>query len=199
MTAHAAADAADTTRAGKPAKASKAAAKFGKLGKGGGRLRLPRDRNVLILSAVCVVLLVATAVLAFIYVQQEQDNSASTDATNAATTDVPELLSYTFSSFSTDLAKAEAVTTPTFRSTYSKLMTTQIEGPAQQNQVVTSAAVTNSSVISASGSKVTLLMFLSQQTKTKAKAESVLNDNAVRVTMRKEGGRWLVDDVTPHP
>lgn len=183
MTAHAAADPAATTRAGKP----------------GRRLRLPKDRNVLILSAVCVVLLIATAVLAFIYVQQEQASNARTDATTAATTDVPELLSYTFSSFSTDLAKAESVTTPTFRKTYSQLMTSQIEGPAKQNQVVTSAAVTNSSVISSSTSKVTLLMFLSQQTKTKAKAESVLNDNAVRVTMRKEGGQWLVDDVTPHP
>lgn len=163
------------------------------------RMRLPKDRNVLILSAVCVVLFVATAVLAFFYVVQQQANSARNDATSAATTDVPELLSYTFSSFSTDLSKAEAVTTPKFRATYSKLMTGQIEGPAKQNQVVTSAAVSNSSVISASSSKVTLLMFLSQQTKTKAKQESVLNDNAVRVTMRKTGGKWLVDDITPHP
>lgn len=167
--------------------------------KAGRRPRLPRNRNVLILSAVCVVLAAATAALAFLYVVQQQASSARNDAVKAATAKVPELLSYTFSSFSTDLAKAEADTTPSFRSTYSKLMTGQIEGPAKQNQVVTSAAVSNASVISASGSKATLLMFLSQQTKTKAKAESVLNDTAVRVTMRKVGGNWLIDGLTPHP
>jgi len=179
--------------------APKSAKKAAKAARTGSRVRLPKDKNVRILSAVCVVLLLATAALAFFFVRQQQASGARTDATTAATTDVPELLSYTFSSFGSDLSKAESVATPQFRGTYSKLMTGQIEGPAKQNQVVTSASVTNSSVISYSGSKVTLLMFLSQQTKTKAKAESVLNDVAVRVTMRKSGGQWLVDDMTPHP
>lgn len=192
MTADAPADTtADTDKKNK--------ARKNKAPKAGRSVRLPKDKHVRILSAVCVVLLVATAALAFLYVREQQASSARNDATSAATTDVPELLSYTFSSFSTDLSKAEAVTTPSFRSTYSKLMTSEIEGPAKQNQVVTSSAVSNSSVISSSGSRVTLLLFLSQQTKTKAKAESVLNDNAVRVVMVKQGGQWLVDNVTPHP
>lgn len=164
--------------------------------------RRPRraSKTVVILTAVIVALAVAAGGLGYYWqMQQQAANDARTSATTAAETDVPALLSYTFSTFSSDLAKAEADTTSHFRSTYANLMTSQIEATAKANQVVTEATVSASSVITAQPDSVTLLMFLNQQTKTKAKAESVLNDTAVRVVMRKVNGTWLVDNLTPHP
>lgn len=192
MTADAAA--ADTAAAAESsAKAAKTGGKLGKLG-------LPKDRNVLILSAVCVVLLLATAALAFFYVRGQSANSARTDALKAAEADFPPTLTYSYTSLSADMAKAESGMTANFRNTqYIPDMDKIIKPEATQNQVVASAAVTNASVISASGSRASILLFVAEQTKTKAKAESVLNSPAVQVTMVKQNGVWLMDSVTPHP
>lgn len=124
-------------------------------------------------------------------------DSARSAAVGAAQRQVPALLSYSYQSFASDLAHAEADTAPQFRSTYAKLMTGQVEPAAMRNHVVTTSAVTGTAVESADSGGVTLLMFVSQQTKTDAKQESVLNDTAVRVTMREVSGAWLVAGLTP--
>jgi Mce-associated membrane protein len=115
----------------------------------------------------------------------------------AAKQQVPALLSYSYQTFRTDLARAEADTTGPFRATYTNLMTSQIEPAAMQNHVVTQTSVTGASVIDAAPGNATLLLFVSVQTKTDAKAEAVLNETAVRVTMRDVGGAWLIAGLTP--
>lgn len=159
--------------------------------------RLPRRASVIILAAVIVALAALTGVLFFRWQSQQSANDARTAAVSAAQQKVPALLSYSYSSFGSDLSHAEADTTSQFRGTYGQLMTGQIESAAKKHQVVTQATVSAASVITAQPDSATLLMFLSQQTKTNAKQESVLNDTAVRVTMRKVGGTWLIDNLAP--
>jgi Mce-associated membrane protein len=154
-------------------------------------------RNVAILSAVCLVLAVATGVLAFFWMNGNGADTARTNAVSAAETDVPELLSYSSATFSSDLAKAEAATTPQFRSTYEKLMTSQIEPSAKAHQVVTSSTVSAAAVVNAQPKSAALLLFLNQQTKTATKAEPVLNSIAVQVEMTNVNGTWLVAGMTP--
>ena len=153
--------------------------------------------SAVILAVVVVVLAAATGWLFFQWQSDQAANNARTAAVTAARQDVPALLSYSFSSFSTDLATAEADTTAQFRNTYGNLMTGQIESTAKKDQVVTQATVSSASVVTAQPGSATLLLFLSQQTKTKAKQESVLNDTAVRVEMKKANGKWLVDSLVP--
>jgi len=149
------------------------------------------------LVVVVIALAVATAVLFARWQSARAADSARTAAVAAAKQKVPELLSYGYQTFSVDLARAEADTTGQFRATYGKLMTGQVEPTAMQNHVVTQASVSASSVVDSGSSSVTLLMFLSQQTKTDAKQESVLNDTAVQVTMSDVNGTWLVSNLTP--
>lgn len=149
------------------------------------------------LIVVVAVLAVATGVL-FIRVRSGQAaGSARTAAVAAAKQRVPHLLSYSYQSFRSDLGRAEADTTGGFRATYAKLMTGQVEPVAMQNHVVSQASVSGASVIGAGPGTATLLLFVSEQTKTDAKAEPVLNDTAVRVTMREVNGSWLVAGLTP--
>ncbi|HEX6521037.1 MAG TPA: hypothetical protein VF070_13665 [Streptosporangiaceae bacterium] len=161
-----------------------------------GRWRRP-SLSVVILSVVIVVLAVGTGVLFFQWQSAQATVNARSAAVTAARQKVPALLSYSYTSFSSDLAQAEANTTTQFRDTYGNLMTGQIEQAAKQNKVVTQATVSGTSVISAQPGTATLLMFLSQQTKTSAKQESVLNDTAVQVVMRQVNGTWLVDNLLP--
>lgn len=155
------------------------------------------QRSPRTLLTVAVALAVVNGVLFFIWQGQQSVNDARSSAVTAANQKVPELLSYSFSSFDHDLAQANADTTDHFRGIYGNLMTSQIEPSAKQNQVVTEATVSATSVVSAKPGTATLLMFLNQQTKTNAKAESVLNDTAVRVVMRQVNGTWLIDDLIP--
>jgi Mce-associated membrane protein len=155
------------------------------------------SRSAVILAVVVVVMAAAAGYLFFQWQTDQSANAARTAAVTAAKKDVPELLSYSYSAFSTDLATAEADTTAQFRNTYGNLMTGQIESVAKKNQVVTQATVSSASVVTAQPGSATLLLFLSQQTKTNAKQESVLNDTAVRVVMQKVNGTWLVDSLVP--
>jgi Mce-associated membrane protein len=162
-----------------------------------GRWRQRPSLAALILSVVVVVLAVATGVLFFRWQSAQATVNARSAAVTAAKQKVPALLSYSYTSFGSDLAQAEADTTAQFRGTYGNLMTGQVEQAAKRNQVVTQATVSGTSVISAQPGTATLLMFLSQQTKTSAKQESVLNDTAVQVVMRQVNGNWLVDNLLP--
>lgn len=161
------------------------------------RLRGRASRTVVILAVVIVALIAANVVLLLMWQSQGAVNDARTAAVTAADKKVPSLLSYSYSSFAADLARAEGGATDKFRSTYGKLMTSQVEPTARQHQVITQATVASASVISAQSGTATLLMFLDQQTKTNTKSESVLNDTAVRVVMRQVNGTWLVDDLVP--
>lgn len=153
-----------------------------------------------VLAALVIVtagLAAATGVL-FARVQAGQGaQDARTAAVAAARKDVPALLSYSYQTFRTDLARAEAATTGGFRASYTRLMTGQVEAAALARQVVTQASVSAASVVSAQPGSATLLLFVSEQTKTAARQEAVLNDTAIRVTMREVSGTWLVAGLVP--
>ena len=152
---------------------------------------------VIVLVVVIIALAVATGILFVRWQSARAVDSARSAAVSAADKTVPTLLSYSYQTFGADLAKAEANTTPQFRTTYAKLMSSQVESVAKQDHVVTQATVSGTAVESAQSGSATLLLFVSQQTKTSAKSESVLNDTAVRVTMQDVNGTWLVSDLTP--
>jgi hypothetical protein len=142
-------------------------------------------------------LAVATGVLAVRVWSSRAAQHARIASAAAARREVPALLSYSYQAFRTDLARAEAGTTGTFRATYRRLMSRRVEAAALRDHVVTRATVSAASVIDAQPGTATLLLFLSEQTRTDAKPEPVLNDTAVRVTMREAGGTWLVAGLVP--
>ena len=162
------------------------------------RPRASRQAVVLAALIIVVAALAVTAALLFVRVRSSQAaDGARTASVAAAKQRVPALLSYSYQTFGSDLARAEADTTGPFRATYTKLMTSEVKPTAALNHVVTQATVSSASVISAGPGTATLLVFVSEQTKTALKAEAVLNDTAVRVTMREVNGTWLVAGLAP--
>lgn len=159
-----------------------------------------RSRSAVVLAVLIIVvaaLAVAAAVL-FIRVRSSQaGQDARSGSMAAAKQQVPALLSYSYLTFGSDLARAQADTTGPFRATYTKLMTSEVGPTAKLNHVVTQTSVSAASVIDAGNGSATLLLFVSEQTKTAARQEAVLNENAVRVTMRVVNGNWLVAGLTP--
>lgn len=159
---------------------------------------LPRPSvTVAVLTIVVVALAVATILLLFRWHSDQTTSSAQSDASAAAAKDVPALLSYQSQTLAADIAKAKADCTPQFANAYGQAMASQVEQTATKNHVDTETTVSDTSVVNSSPSNVTLLVFISSQTKTDAKAESVLNDTAVKVTMQKVGGTWLVSNLVP--
>jgi Mce-associated membrane protein len=161
------------------------------------RERRPVSLAVIALVPVVVVLAVAAVILFLRWQSGKAADSARTAAVTAANQEVPALLSYSYGSFGAALAKAKADTTPQFGATYTKLMSGQVESQATKDQVVTQATVSGTAIETSGSGSVTLLMFLNQQTKTNAKAQAVLNDTAVRVTMQSVNGTWLVGNLAP--
>ena len=158
------------------------------------------SRASVTLAALVIVttgLAVAAGVL-LVRVRSGRDAQAARPASvRAAKKEVPALLSYSYQTFRADLARAEAGTTGTFRTTYRKLMSGRVEPAALAGHVVTRTSVSAAAVIAAGPGTATLLLFLSEQTRTDARQEPVLNDTAVRVTMRQVHGTWLVAGLVP--
>ena len=149
------------------------------------------------LVIVVAALAVAAGVLALRVRSSQAAQNARTASVAAAQREVPALLSYSYQSFTASLAHAAADTTGAFRSQYLRLMSSQVEQRAMASHVVTQASVSAASVIDAQPGSATLLLFLSEQTKTDAKRQAILNDTAVRVTMREVNGTWLVAGLVP--
>ena len=149
------------------------------------------------LVIVVAALAVAAGVLAVRVRASQAAQAARTASVAAAERDVPALLSYSYQSFRADLARAQVDTTGGFRTRYLQLMSGQVQQAAMANHVVTQASVSAASVVEAQPGSATLLLFLSEQTRTDAKREPVLNDTAVRVTMREVNGTWRVAGLVP--
>ena len=160
--------------------------------------RLSGSRTVLAALVIVTAGLAAASGVLLARVQASQGaQDARTAAVAAARKDVPALLSYSYQTFRANLSRARAAATGGFRASYTKLMTGQVEPAALARHVVTRASVSAASVVSAQPGSATLLMFVSEQTKTAARQEAVLNDTALRVTMREVNGTWLVAGLVP--
>jgi Mce-associated membrane protein len=160
--------------------------------------RVPASGPVLAALLIVVTGLAVAAGVLLVRVQAGQAaQTARTASVTAAEREVPVLLSYSYQSFSADLARAQGDTTGGFRSRYVQLMTGQVQRAAMANHVVTQASVSAASVVDAQPGSATLLLFLAEQTKTDAKQQPVLNDTALRVTMREVNGTWLVAGLLP--
>jgi Mce-associated membrane protein len=118
------------------------------------------------------------------------------DALRAAEDRVPVLLTYSFRTLSDDLARSKDQTVGAFREDYSKLLDDAVSQAATEKKISTGATVTGAGVVDASGSEVTVLVFLTQTTTAPGSAPSV-NTSRVEVTMKDIGDSWKIAGLTP--
>jgi len=145
-------------------------------------------------SALIVVLAGAAAMLGWKVHQAAalaQDRKA---ASTAARTAVVDVLSYDYRTLDADLARGQQGLAPGFRQEYARITATSVRPVAVRQQVVTTATVPATSIVSATRESVEVLMFVDQLT-TSAEQKNVVNVSRVQVTMVRSGDRWLVSEL----
>ena len=149
-------------------------------------------RVVLVLATLALV--VAAAVLALEVREQQQVEQAREDALAVAEGSAVEVLSYDHRRLDEDVAEAERLSTGRFLEQY-RAATRDLAEQARAGSVVVTARVPSASVQTASADEVVVLLFVDQTTERADLAEPRLDQNRVRLTVQRVGGRWLVAEL----
>ncbi|MQY19433.1 h domain protein [Nocardia macrotermitis] len=160
-----------------------------------------REKRLPILSVIAGVLVVAAvAVGAFAgyrFWNDRQAEQARTASVDAARRTVAAMFTYDFNTVDTQLPKAADSLTPTFKGDYLKLINAAIAPGAKQKQLTVQATTQAAGVVSADRSHAVVLLYLNEVTTSAASPQGTVTPSRVRVSLEKDGGRWLVGEVTP--
>jgi Mce-associated membrane protein len=147
--------------------------------------------------------LVASAGLAawmffFVYKPDRAGNEAAMQSAEKAAADgTVALLSYSPDSLDKDFATAKSKLTGSFLSYYTQF-TEQIVAPAaKQKAVKTQAAVVRKAVSEIHPDSAVVLVFINQTTESKDRPDASFINSAVRVTLQKIDGGWLISSFDP--
>ncbi|MEV5909317.1 hypothetical protein AB0M00_10430 [Streptomyces chartreusis] len=164
----------------------------------------PRGRRLLtlMLGALLLAALVATAVLGWQYRDGHRTESARTQALTAAQKAAPLVLSYDYRHLDKDFARARTHLTGGFHAEYGKT-TKAVVGPmAKKYRAIVKATIAApatgtpaASVVSASPDKVVVLLFINQVTESTQVSGARVDLNRVRMTMTRTDGGWKVSGV----
>lgn len=124
------------------------------------------------------------------------DADARSDALEAATSRVPDLLSYDNATLHDDLARAAAQTTGRFGADYRKILDDVVEPTATKRAISTRASVSAAGIVSGNREKVVVLVFLTQTTTARGN-RSAVSGSRVEVTMERDGDTWKIAGLTP--
>jgi Mce-associated membrane protein len=191
----------------KPAKANKAPTASGpdKAPKG------PRARSGaarrLVALLLLVVLTIASAVTAFLLHRGnphtrslravEADRRA---AVTAAAQDVPHILGYDYRHLTADISAAKALATGQFLSDYTATAA-KVLASAPGIKAIVTATVSGQAVVQAQSDRVTLLLFVDQESVKQLKGQKTattrIDPFRVQLTMSKVHGHWMVSDLEP--
>jgi Mce-associated membrane protein len=167
--------------------------------------RRPVLRLVALFTLVAVT--VGAAVVAFLVHRSNSHTqslqavqSARQEAVTAAGQDVPKILGYDYRNLSADIKGAKALATGQFLSDYSATAQKVLASAPSVKAIVT-ATVSDQSVVQAQGDRVTLLLFVDQESVKQLSGQKTattrIDPFRVQVTMSKVHGRWMVSDLEP--
>jgi hypothetical protein len=164
-----------------------------------------RDRRPLgkVAWAVVAAGLVATlvlTVLAFLDWRSasrlEDARAARTTAQAAVAAKVEALLSYDHTTFDEDFAAAREVMTPSFREEYEPTVESIRERAVSQRQSQQASVLGAAALPSDDPDRVELLLFVDTISTREGSDEQRVLQNRVKVTMVRDDGTWLVDDLS---
>jgi Mce-associated membrane protein len=153
-----------------------------------------------VITAICVVLALAAGVLLAVAAHSSSNRRAVSSARVAALAASKKytglLLTYSYQTLDQDMARAEVGMSAKFRANYVHTMTTQVRPLALKNHASSKATVVAAGVVSATPSRVRILLFADQVAQNVLlSATSRLDQTVNQVTMVKQSGRWVIDDV----
>ncbi len=110
---------------------------------------------------------------------------------------VPDILSYDFNTVDDHFTGSLEHLGGEFRTQFESVSKDVIIPSAKQRQVVTSATVVESSVVSASADAATVLMFLNQSTTSTDNPAPKLDGSRVQVSLHRDGDSWQITEMSP--
>lgn len=156
-------------------------------------LRLGPAAQILVVLAVVVSLIAAGAWTLYQRAHRaELVGQARSAAIPAARSHAEELLSYDHRTLKNDLSQAKADTTGSFREEYLNTTKKLVSAQAKKYEVVVRARVVGTSVVQAEPDRVVALLFVNQATQSNRIKGTEIDQNRVRMTLRKVDGKWLV-------
>lgn len=172
---------------------------------------LPRVRAATAAVAIAVVLaavLAVTAILVSHHTASRQRASraaaaryllgpAATAAKAAAVAETRATLTYNYKTLKSNFAAAEKGLTPRFKAGYLTTTAASVTPLAMKYHAVSSAAVTDAGVSTATPTTATVLLFVDQTVENSQLANPRLDRSRVKVSMVLVNGHWLIDNLAP--
>ena len=119
-------------------------------------------------------------------------------ALQAAVADVPFVLAYDYRSLPAGLSTSLSKLTPQFAGQFNRTFTTTIEPVATKNKAVVQALVRAAGVSTVSNDSVSCLIFLDETlVQSGGSTSPQVSQDRIQVTMKRQGGHWLIDSITP--
>jgi Mce-associated membrane protein len=160
---------------------------------------------VAVLGAVALVLVVAAGVLGLFTWSwsdvraQDAVDAASRTAPAAAERASAAILSYGYTSLDADEKAAERYMTPAYKKKYADTFNRLVKPNATKLKAKVEAEVKASGVAHADADRVNVLLYVNQTTRSTANGgEPQVALNRVQLSMVKQDGTWLVNDITSY-
>jgi Mce-associated membrane protein len=122
-------------------------------------------------------------------------DKARTEGLAAARANAEQILSYDYRNLDKHFAAVKKRLTGKFSSEYARTSSQVVAPLATKYHAVVTAKVQAASVVSASGSEVTSLLFVNQMSQNDKAQGTLVDENRVRMTVKKVHGTWKVSDV----
>jgi Mce-associated membrane protein len=149
-----------------------------------------------VLPAIALVLAMTAGYLRWTASSARDSDTARIESVQTAKEGTIKLLSYHPDTVERDLGSARDLLSGSFRDFYSSLTNDVVIPGAKQKQISAVATVPGATSMSASRDHAVVLVFVNQ-TVIVGKAAPSSTTSAVKVTLDKSDGRWLISDFTP--
>ena len=161
-----------------------------------------RNRTWLVAAVLAVLLLASAGATTWLYFNQYRpdqlvDNDAQQAVLKAANDGTVALLSYSPDTLDKDFTTAKAHLTGDFLSYYTNFTQQIVTPAAKQKAVKTSAAVIRKGIAEIQPDRAMVLVFLNQVTTSKENPDGSYTTSAVKVSMERHDGTWLISAFDP--
>ncbi|MCV7332226.1 twin-arginine translocation pathway signal [Mycobacterium cookii] len=128
---------------------------------------------------------------------RQLDDAAAQRAIQAASEGAVAALSYSSENMDRDFARARSHLTGDFLAYYDKFTKEFVIPTVQQKHLGQTAAVVRAAVSELEQNSAVVLVFLNETTTGKDKPQPLITPSAVRITLTKVGGSWLISKLDP--
>jgi Mce-associated membrane protein len=149
-----------------------------------------------LLAALAVLVALLLAAAGYLYTQPSDAAiaDATSDAQGAAERAVTTILAYDYRHLDADQKAADELMTPAYQKKYDQLFA-QIAANAPDLKVVVTTDVVASGIVRSGDDRVQVLVFVNRPTLRADKTEPEIFRDQVVMTMEKQDGDWLVDNM----